>query len=189
MYWILSNELVDEDNDADLSGAFNTNLSNDIYFDEGEEVLSIFRTEYILEHANNIGNMTDHLSIDEVPGLVFSGKLQKLLSDLNVANIQYIDLEIIDTNSGITYDNYKIANVIGLEDCVDEDSSDLTFFDDGEIKFIKKLVLNEEKISPESKIFRLLRDKSLPLVHHEIKEAIENSGITGCVFYKPEDYH
>ncbi len=34
MYWILSNEFVDEDNDADLTGDINLDLGDEISFDE-----------------------------------------------------------------------------------------------------------------------------------------------------------
>ncbi len=190
MYWILSNELVDEDNDADLSGGVNVELGGDLSFDNGTFMkIPVPKIILTLNNDSRIGNMTDHLSISELYGLVFSKKLRDVLGELGVDNIQYFDLDIVDPKTGKHYTDYKIANVVGLVDCVDIDKSDLTYFDDGDIEFIDKLVLNETKIPSNIKVFCLLNDASLPLVHQSIKNAIDGSDITGCVFYKPEDYH
>ncbi|MCF6323059.1 MAG: hypothetical protein L3J89_01835 [Gammaproteobacteria bacterium] len=189
MYWILSNEFVNEDNDADLSGDVNLDLGGEISFDDGIPVTaSIPKIILTLNSDSHMGEMTDHLSIDEVCGLVFSARLCELLHKVMVDNIQYFDFDIISPKDSKIYTNYKIANVVGLVDCVDKDKSDLTFYDSGTIEFIDKLVLDETKIPLELKIFRLLNRTTLPVVHQSVKDAILNAGITGCLFYKPEEY-
>ncbi|VAW62787.1 hypothetical protein MNBD_GAMMA11-1029, partial [hydrothermal vent metagenome] len=173
MYWILSNEFVDEDNDADLSGDVNLDLGEEISFDGGVPVAtSIPRVILTLNADSQMGVMTDHLSIDEIHGLVFSDRLHELLGSTKVNNVQYFDFDIYDPKSNKVYENYKIANVVGLVDCVDKDKSDLTFYDDGVIEFIDKLVLDESKIPPELKIFRLSNRSTLTVVHQSIKDAI-----------------
>lgn len=89
----------------------------------------------------------------------------------------------------VVSDDYKIASIVGVADCVDKEKSNLTYFDDGDIKLIKKLVLDYSKIPSNLKIFRLINDRTLPLVHQSIKDAIVGSGMTGCVFYRPEEFH
>lgn len=190
MYWILSNELVNEESDANLSGSFSTDFGNEIAFDEGEAMpLPISKATFKLDNADPIGNLTDHLSVDEVPGLIFSARLRELLHNLMVTNIQYVDLDLLDTSNSVISDSYKIANIVGVADCVDREKSNLTYFDDGDIKFIKKLVLDYSMIPSDLKLFRLANDRTLPLVHQTIKNAIVGSGITGCVFYRPEEFH
>jgi len=190
MYWILSNELVDEDNDADIRGDVNLELGGDICFDDGVSVtVSIPKIILTLNNRAQMGRMTDHLSITNLYGLVFSARLRELLHDLMIDNIQYFDLDIVNPETGDTYTDYKIANVIGLANCVDKDKSDLKFYSSGDIKRIRKLVLDESKIPPELKIFRLSNRTTLTLVHQSVKDAIVGAGITGCVFYKPEEYH
>src|SRR5690554_3078445 len=106
-----------------------------------------------------------------------------------VPNIQMFPLEIIDPKSKEKYKDYKIANVVGLVSCIDENKSDLDYFDDGDIEFINKLVLKESKVPSDLDIFRLRERPTLVIVSDVLKTAIEGSGMTGCVFAKPEDYH
>lgn len=188
MYWVLSNEFVDEDNDAELTG--NINLSDDISFDDGV-VVDAFVPKIILTLNNDsrMGNMTDHLSIDEACGLVFSKRLRDLLQNIAVDNIQYFDFDIVDPKTNDVYTDYKIANVVGLVDCVDKSESDLKYFNSGNIKRIRKLVLDESKIPPELNVFRLSNRSTLTIVRQSVKDAVVNAGITGCVFYKVEEYH
>ena len=188
MYWMLSNEFVDEDNDAELTG--DINLSDDISFDDGVMVDAFVpKITLTLSDDSRMGNMTDHLSIDEACGLVFSKRLRDLLQNIAVDNIQYFDFDIVYPKGNNVYTDYKIANVVGLVDCVDKDKSDLTFYDSGTIEFIDKLVLDESKIPPELNVFRLSNRSTLTIVHQSVKDAVVNAGITGCVFYKVEEYH
>ncbi len=189
MYWILSNELVDEDRDADLCGTFTTNLGDGINFDDGDQVpSSVTKAVYTLTEPLK-GNLTDHLSIDEIPGLVFSDRLCQLLHNMMVTNVQYFPLAIINPAQGDTINDYKIANIVGVVDCVNRELSDLEYFDDGDIEFVNKLVLDEGAIPSDLDIFRLAGRTTMVVVSQVLKDAIVGSGMTGCVFYKPEDYH
>lgn len=191
MYWILANELVDEDNDAFLRGETDFELGGEVSFEEGvsHSSIKIPKITFSVNNKSQFGNMTDRLVITAAYGLVFSTRLEKLLNGKGVDNIEYYDFEIVNPKSGQKYSDYKIANVVGLVDCVDEGKSDLKYFDDGEIKRINKLVLDESKIPQELRIFRLAKRPILTVVHQSIKEVIVEAGITGCVFYKPEEYN
>lgn len=191
MYYVLSNEIADEDNDADLSGEVNLELGGDISFERGEVVsaLPVSKIIYTMTDDSSMGKMTDHLSLDEVYGLVFSLRLCELLYSLKIENIQYFDLDIVNPKTNDIYTDYKIANVFGLVDCVDKDKSDLKYYASGDIKRVRKLILDETKIPSAAKMFRLFNRKILIIVHESVKTAIYNAGITGCVFYKVEDYH
>ncbi len=190
MYWILANELEDEDKDADLSGETGIELGGTVTFDEGvsNSKMRIPDITLTLDADSRIGRMTDNLAITEVYGLVFSSRLRELLDSLGIDNIEYYNLEMVDPRTGEKFSDYKIANVVGLADCVDREKSDLKYFDDGDIKRIRKLVLDESRIPSKLRIFRLAGRTILTLVHRSVKEAIEKAGISGCVFYKPEEY-
>ena len=77
---------------------------------------------------------------------------------------------------------------LGSPDCVDQEASDLEYYDDGDIEFIDKLVLSEDKIPAELDIFRLEKRTTLVIVRQKLKDAIVDAGMTGFVFYNPEDY-
>jgi len=191
MYYILSNEIADEEKDAELSGDVNLEeVGDSLCFNDGVSIKAqVPKIIYTMNDDSRKGRMTDHLSLDEVYGLVFSSRLRELLRELKIEKIQYFDLDIINPKTNDIYTDYKIANVLGLVDCVDKDRSELTYYDSGTIEFIDKLILDESRIPPLAKIFRLSNDVTLPIVHQSVKAAIANAGITGCVFYKVEDYH
>ncbi len=192
MYWILAKELVDEDRDAYLSGSVDfPSLGGEVSFRRGISYKNhkIPLITLTLNEGSRTQNMTDNLSISELYGLVFSSKLRDLVHILSVQNLEYYDLKIVNNKTGETHIDYKITNIIGCVDCVDLEKSELKFFDNGDIKRIRKLVLDKSKIPPDMKIFRLSNRKILTVVHESIKNVMLSAGITGCVFYKPEDYH
>ncbi len=191
MYWILANELEDEDKDAFLRGETDFELGGGVSFEEGvshsrSKIPDITLT---LSSKSRSGNMTDRLLITAAYGLVFSSRLRELLDGMGVDNIEYYDFEIVNPRNGKKYSDYKIANVVGLVDCVDRGKSDLKYFDDGEIKRINKLVIDESRIPSGMRIFRLANRPILTFVHQSVKEAMESAGITGCVFCSPGEYH
>jgi hypothetical protein len=115
----------------------------------------------------------------------------------------------------IEYKNYSIANVVGLVDCVDHEKSILEYFyppemrnppedmpamdqDDSnnpfagenpnDIDFITKLVLDESKIDPAMKVFRLYDKPGLLLFHESIVKRLTEEGATGFVFVPVDEY-
>lgn len=186
MYWILTNELVDEDLDVDLEGTFSTGSDDGISFDDGEE-LALHITGTLTLSGLPRGNWTDHLSVGEIPGLVFSDRLCRLLRDMRLTSLQYFPLRIAGAPDSATGGDYWIANVVGVVDCVDRDASDLEYFKDGDIEFINSLVLDEASIPPGLDIFRLAGRPTLVVVSQALKDAILDAGMTGFVFRRPED--
>jgi len=190
MYWILSNEIADENNDAVLSGKVNLELGGEISFENGVAISSIPVSKILFTSNEDsyMGRMTDHLSIGEVYGLVLSAKFRELLHSLMVENIQYIDLDIVDPKTGNIFNDYKVANIVGVVDCINREMSDITCYDDGDIKYVDSLVFDEAKIPEDLKVFRIAGYEVALVIHESVKNAIIKSGITGCVFYKPEEY-
>lgn len=188
MYWILTNELADEDLDVDLSGTFSTTPDDDIGFDDGEAVCPFVQASCRLTEPVQ-GRWTDHLSVGGLPGLVFSRRLRCLLEAVPVSNLQYVPLQIAGAPDAVADAGYRIANVLGVVDCIDKDASDLEYFSDGEIEFINRLVLDEDRIPRGLEIFRLAGRPTLVLVSQTFKDAVEGAGMTGFVFRRPEDHH
>ena len=109
-----------------------------------------------------------------------------------------------------TYDNYHIANIVGIIDCIDHETSELEYFvprqeipddipeemkkvlkekqEDKDIDFIRKLVLDESMIPDDIKIFRLKDCPRILVFKEEIVKAIRVEGLTGFVFIPLEKY-
>lgn len=231
MYYILTNNIEDENNDAILDGESDYLIRIDTFFNEGltlpfDDIDTPIK--FILDEYTLRGNMTDHLNINAIPGPVFSVNTKTLLEKKGIKNIEYYQLTLldefplskqtdkndIDNPEPIEYTNYFIANVVGLIDCVDHEESILEYFyppeirkiqietqdsnDDinnpfagenpNEIDFITRLVLDESKIDPELKIFRLKDQPHLLIFHESLVHLIRNKGLTGFVFVPVSEY-
>jgi hypothetical protein len=169
--------------------------------------------------------MTDHLSINDIPGPVFSLKTKYLFEKLNIQNIEYYQLKLMDEFPNgdkeyfikpgrVEYNNYFIANVVGLVDCVDHEKSVLEYFyppelrnpdeetvanandennpfaseNPNDIDLVTKLVLDETKIDPSFKIFRLFDKPDLLIFHENIVKAIRKEKLSGFVFVPVSEY-
>ena len=74
-----------------------------------------------------------------------------------------------------------------MVNCIDTEQSEL-IYDEEEIDEIDKLVLDESRIPPDKKLFRVEKYLPMVLVRDDLKRAIEAQGLTGCVFMPPEEF-
>lgn len=117
---------------------------------------------------------------------IATDKTCSLFQELELKNLEYFNLKIKTKNR--TLENYKIINVVGKIDCIDDKSSDITFRRDGTIRRINKLHFDEEKIPDELKIFLLGRKKvAVVIVHEIVKNAIEEN-LSGFQLIHINDY-
>ncbi len=118
-------------------------------------------------------------------GYLFSERFIELLKNLNVDNIQYFDAKVIYEPTGLQLP-YKAANITGIASGLDLNKSEVEF-DDDIIIDIESMHFNENKMQGH-KIFRLQESIMLVVVHRDIKEAIENAGLTGFMFVTDDEY-
>jgi hypothetical protein len=78
-----------------------------------------------------------------------------------------------------------IANILGTQDCVDmaKSEGDPNAFHPHRFMFVRRLVLDESKVAPETRLFRTHTVPSVPLVRNDLKELFEKEGVTGPTFY------
>lgn len=127
----------------------------------------------------------DKISIStQDTGFIFlaSPKVQKFFDEHNIKNLQCIDVDILNASDKIL-EGYKIINILDKIDCVDFEASDLTFFDSGTMDSINELVLDENKIPKQTKMFILDKSLNAIMVHESLKELIEQSDLTGFQFF------
>ncbi|NYZ69986.1 hypothetical protein H0A36_28640 [Endozoicomonas sp. SM1973] len=161
---------------------------HDLSFEEGEKITNTY-PEISLNYEKEPGEVfTDNLAALGCHGLVINEKIRQKIKELDINNLQYFDLKLIEKNTKKETIDYKIANIIGAVNCLDYDNCDLVLSSTGSILFIEKLAfidLDEDKL-PE--IFRLGEFLPLIVVNDRIKQEFEAEGFTGFVFYRPEDY-
>lgn len=230
-YYILSQDVENEEEDAMLEG-YSAYLDRiRVPFDEGEELPLediLIPIEINVEVASLRGRMTDSLFLDEVDCLIISKKVIEFLDEQEIENIQLLPIKLIDPYSNAEeveeaklkdkkldykkkiYDNYSIFNITGLVDCINHEDSNLEYYEprteiaedlpenmklvleeqqtDNEIDFIRKLVLDEDKIPEDLKIFRLKDCPRILVFKEEIVKAIRKEKLTGFVFVPLEKY-
>ncbi|HKR05904.1 MAG TPA: DUF1629 domain-containing protein [Bacteroidia bacterium] len=110
---------------------------------------------------------------------------EALFLKLKIDNMQYFDVTV--KSKGFELNNYKIVNITDKIDCADLSASVLEMKKD-QIRSMTSLVLDENKIPKNKKIFLLGRKKTaIVLVHENLKKSIEEGGLTGFRFFELEN--
>src|SRR5215203_5672053 len=193
-YFVLTNQIEDEEQDAILSAKYKSQHYTDYNFEAGQSFAGQMDVPVLVTLYEDVfrGKMNDHLSIGNINAFVISLKVKLLLQRIGISSIEYYPLVIIDehpedtfgvaqkkaSGKGIKFEDYYIANVISLVDCVDHEKSSLEYFYPPELRsneavplstaehiedpfagenlndidLVKKLVLAEGRIDPSLKI-------------------------------------
>lgn len=237
MFYILTNKFEDIEQDALVEGNCDFLKDFPFNFEEGLPIKHRLPDREIVidSFVNTIrGRMTDNLNISEFTGAFFSLKFKRFFEEHSKShNIEFIPIKILDRFSNllevkieemkrfaslsneeveyetITYDNYFIANVVNLIDCIDHEQSDLEYYipkipirddmpenmkqvlleqsNDNSIDFINSLVFNKGKI-PALDFFRLKDCPRILVCSEKIVNLIKENGLTGFVFEAIEEY-
>lgn len=157
----------------------------------GEEMLKPPPT-YTLTWDGKSPNKLSDVVLTELP--VWSPKVISVLEGMGVDNIQYFSIDIETGKGGEVEKSYKIPNILGLINCLDRKHAKFETFDDGELSWLERYRVLEDKIKPLGKgkkpplVFRLGEFRSHVLAHESIKKAFEANGITGAEFIPPEKF-
>lgn len=126
---------------------------------------------------------------------IHSPRLKALLEGLGLGpDIQYLPIRIRGEKSGREVGIYYVANYLRRIPCLDlEHSIGVEFFSPdwirpeqrGQIAGVWKAALRKEAIS-DARIFRVDEWKYIVAVREDVKQAIEEAGITGCYFLELE---
>lgn len=133
------------------------------------------------------GIMKDNIVAHGLNGLLFNYKVKDVLDELDVNNMQYFDVELVDNSDVITL-GYMIGNIVGHYDCIDYEKSSLILNSSGRIRGIDSLSFKEIDDEIPS-IFRISTFLPLIVVSDKVKNNLEMNKVTGVVFYNPEDFY
>lgn len=144
--------------------------------------------EFILETRSK-SKMTDY-AVSDLGCSIVSERLKKVFDSAGIENIQYFKTRIIKRKGTPVLDKFYIANIIGLEDCIDFEKSEMDIdAEDSEhpiIYGIENLMLKECFF--EKPIFRLKHFTRLILVNQDLQEKLTQSDITGIKLITPEKW-
>lgn len=226
-YYIYSDEYTDIEKTAIIDNDCSFLAMSGLGFEEGESIYLEKRLDVFFSKNSVRGEMTDKLQID-INGIVLSERAKEILDLNGCHNIQYFPMLLTDNfvnNNEVElakmkgkelkyeskiYENYQVANILGLVDCVDHENSDLDYYTlrtqipedlpenmkaslleqeiDNDIDFIRHLVLDESKIPEDIHIFRLKDCPRILVFKESIVKAIREAELTGFVFIPLEEY-
>jgi Immunity protein family (Imm11) len=125
---------------------------------------------------------------------VYSPKMRATLDAAGVTNIEYFPITVIDQARGKTWDDYRVANILGNIACLDIDKSVVKPFADGVgYRVVEEFHLIEERIRPlpgmktPPVLFRLAEFPFYVIAHESLKAACESAGLTGVRFIRTKD--
>jgi len=159
-----------------------------LHFDYGNHITGNLPIIDIPFNQHPEERKTDNIVAPTRLGLLINTKVKAIFDALSIRNIQYFSVSLLDLTSREADKNYFIANVVGKYACVDQGASEVDYFDDGDIEFIDKLVLSLDKNIDYGHIFRLAEFPPVLVISDALKQALEDTAITGFKIYKPEEF-
>ena len=187
MYWVWANERKDE-YELRIDGVPPSIEEHNWNFDLGQYVVDtipLIDVPYTMEPDERL---TDNLVAPGCRGLLVNKKVKSIFHQGGVDNMQYFPARLIDTGSREINQDYVIANIIGKVDCLDYARSELELDEEGQIQYIDSLSIKDANNKDYGNIFRLSAFLPVIIVSTHIKEAMEQNGITGITFYRPEEF-
>jgi len=124
---------------------------------------------------------------------VISAKARQVLEGAGVGKpekIEYLPIKIINHKGRVEPVEYFIANPLDIVDCIDMEASkaEMDSIDKGMIEDCAQLVLRENVIPAELKVFRLAKWNSTIIVRSTLAESMKAAGLTLLGFMDPLKY-
>jgi hypothetical protein len=122
--------------------------------------------------------------------LVFSEALVSFLSELNMENLEFLPVKIMNHKGKFVDEKYYIFNVLNHQDCLDIEKSGakLPRIKTGNIRKLKKLVLKEEKLDPSLDIFRVEKVPTATVVKKSLADKIDAMGFTAIDWVSLDEF-
>jgi hypothetical protein len=187
MYWLLADERTN-DYELSLEGIPPVMEKLGVRFDSGEFLNAEVPVIPVTYRLRDGEYMADSIEVAPRLGLLINGEVKSIFDKVGVDNVQYFPARLVEEKTGSVNKEYCFANIVGKYSAVDFSKSDLELYDDGDIRFIDKLVLDIDENQDLGHLFRLAEFPYLIIVSDALKEAIEKKGVTGMAVYNPEDY-
>lgn len=115
---------------------------------------------------------------------------QWLEQQITDGSIEYLPISIINHKGRTEPDPYFVLHPRAMVDCIDQEASEVEWnpLDPDEIYDCEGLVLNEDAIPPDCRLFRLTHWGSEIIIRSDLAEQMEAAGFTGLYFPDAEGY-
>jgi len=149
---------------------------SDSHFEMNEVYPDRLQVEDVVFNRNNV--------------LVISEKLRAFLGADDLKNNEVLPVRIINHKGRAVDEPYYVLHQLELQDCIDQAESEVRSnpLDPDTFMSVRKLVIDEGKIDPDLRLFRMARYPALPIFWRDLAEGIQKEGFTGIEFGELEDW-
>ncbi|WP_437669525.1 imm11 family protein [Sorangium sp. So ce131] len=157
---------------------------------EGEPCVGWFPADEELGISDDYGIKLPDAIPNTVLIHVISQKMRVFLEDRSGALLEFLPVRILDKKRRPDKRPYHVMNLLGSVACVDRTRSefDVSHVLKDQIARFRNLSLDETRIGPDAKMFRLADMPDLVLVREDLVAEIQAAGCTGITFQRIEDY-
>ena len=120
----------------------------------------------------------------EFPYFIISDRMRNALTDFGVDNIQYFQARLTVEEVGRVFDEYWLANVVGLVSCLDQAGSKSKKLRGG--KGIPRKFRIDENATHGLHLFRLAENRTLIAIAEKVRAHLEKAGLHG-IYYQATD--
>ena len=126
--------------------------------------------------------LTDYLS-NNLGWFIVSTRFKDILTELGVKEIQYLAINIINSEDNKEVNGYYVANVLNVVDALNLENSDYSVveFEGEKIYSIRKFAVNNDKVN-NIDLFKLKGQEISLFASESLKALVDKNKITGCDF-------
>ena len=159
----------------------------------GEELLNTWPDDVTVDMDDDFPD--DIKLADNLYGSIYpivSQKIVDILSkEIPAGSIEFLPVTIINLNGRAESDSYYILHPKEIVDCIDQNASVVEWnpLAPQELLGCESMVLNEDNISHNSKLFRLKHWGSVIIIRSDLADLLESEGLTGLYFPPSKGYN
>jgi hypothetical protein len=129
-------------------------------------------------------------SLDGANFVVISGKAKQLIEQESAGKIEFLPMKIINHKGRVASEDYFVVNPLDIVDCIDKDASSVKLNPLNKIMIstCAQLVLKEDVIPAELKVFRTKFWSGMILIRRDLAQKMEQAGLTCMNFIEPAKY-
>jgi hypothetical protein len=111
-----------------------------------------------------------------------SAKLKEIFEREAGVELEFLRFRLLNHKGRKASDECYIVNVIGTQDCADMARSEgqVSLSEPGTFLRLKKLYLDEAKIDPAARVFRVQQKPYLVIIREDFRALLESEDITGA---------
>jgi hypothetical protein len=119
---------------------------------------------------------------------LISSKARRFFEDANVGPVEFLPVRILNQQGALASSDYFVLHPLRVVDCIDFEASGATM-DGEELDDCEKLVLREDAIPSDGKLFRLKAWRSRIVIRRDLADAAKSAGLTNPSFVEPGEYN